>query len=322
MSTAMLRAIMKAALRLSLKPALSSVVPVALQRRVLSLSQAVTRTSAHVVIRPTSWDAVRGEVLTGPSSMARAVILYLHGGGYCIGSPATHRPITSVLALRSGLQVHVPDYRLAPEHPHPAALNDAMAVYRELIAEPGRRVILGGDSAGGGLALALALSIRDAGLPAPAALLLLSPWVDLACGGESMRSHAERDPMLSAAGLQRWASAYVGRMPVEHPLCSPLLADLSRLPPLLIQVGTEEVLYDDAERLHDRVEAAGGSVSLQVYPDVWHDFQLHAGVLSEANEALGRLADFARAALVDTAAAPPPGATKPRRGRRTAANQS
>jgi len=296
-----LRGVLRVVTRLGVKPLFSPGVPVRLQRRMLGLAGGlVTTVPADVPVRPQTLGGVPGEWLGAEAEAGSPVLLYLHGGGYCIGSLDSHRPITAHLAKASGLPVYAADYRLAPEHPYPAALNDAVAVYRALLDAGHTRILLAGDSAGGGLALATALSLRDAGLPAPVALLLISPWTDLGCSGATMQTHARLDPMLSPAILQRWGGEYAGRMPADHPLCSPLLGDLRRLPPVLIQAGSDEVLLDDSLRLEQRLQAARVAVTLQVYPRLWHVFQLYVGLLAEADAAIARMADFARAALDDS----------------------
>lgn len=292
MADPMLRGVLRLLVRLTLKPALGAGVPVPLQRALLKSAAPLTRLTRGVRIEAVRAGGVPCERLTPAVAAPQAVILYLHGGGYCIGSPVSHRPITTALSAAAGITVLAPDYRLAPEHPYPAALDDALAAYRELVAGPGS-VIVAGDSAGGGLAVALALAARQQGLPAPAGMVLLSPWVDLACGGASMRSRAARDPMLTAGGLRRWGRLYAGEN-LEHPLCSPLNADLAGLPPALIQVGTEEVLHDDAVRLGQRLAAAGVEAQLEHCEGMWHDFHMHARVLDAADRAVAALAHFAR----------------------------
>src|SRR5206468_4169342 len=173
-------------------------------------------------------------------------MLYLHGGGYCIGSPLSHRALVSRLALSSAATAWVPDYRMAPEDPFPAAVDDALAAYRELLdggADP-KRLVIGGDSAGGGLTFAAALAIRDAGLPAPAGLVAISPWTDLTASGAAHAAKAETDPMVNGEALAMFAKAYAGD-DLTEPLASPLFADLKDLPPVLIQVGGEEALLSD-----------------------------------------------------------------------------
>ena len=227
MSGNLLRNTMRLVVRLTLKPMLGPSLSIASQRRMLKLLGVATRVPRDVLVTPRILGSAPGETLqpSGPVSQD-GVILFLHGGGYCVGSLDSHRPLSATLAKASGLTVFALDYRLAPEHPYPAALNDAVSAYRALLDEGHSRIVLAGDSAGGGLALATALSLRDAGLPAPAALLLISPWGDVGCSAATMVSNAAADPMLSQASLQRLAAAYVGRVPTDHPLCSPLFADL------------------------------------------------------------------------------------------------
>ena len=286
------RAVLRALIRATMKPAFGPGVPIGLQRWAIRASGPVTRTTPVAGIRKERWDSVAGESVVPASAASDRAILWLHGGGYCIGAPATHRSVTTALAAASGVTVAVPDYRLAPEHPFPAALEDALAVYRRLVAD-GRMVVLAGDSAGGGLAVALAVAVREQDLPRLRGLILVSPWVDLAGAGESHRTRADRDPMLRPDGLARWARAYAGPN-IDDPRCSPLRADLSELPPVLIQVGTEEVLHDDSTRLAHELRTAGVPVVLQVEEGLWHDFPMHARVLPEADAAVGQMARHAR----------------------------
>jgi cation diffusion facilitator CzcD-associated flavoprotein CzcO/acetyl esterase/lipase len=234
---------------------------------------------------------------------AGTAILYLHGGAFCLGSPASHRSITTRLALASGATVHVPDYRLAPEHPHPAALEDALACWDALLRQgvPPQRVAVAGDSAGGALALALALALRDRGGPLPAALLLISPVTDPTLAGDSMRQRAAQDPMIREAWLRQglgWLAAPAGTAALQ-----PLTTDLRGLPPMLVQVGSQEILLSDSERLAAHARACGVACTLQVHTGRWHDFHLQALWLRSARLALQDLAGFARQHLA--AAAPP-----------------
>jgi epsilon-lactone hydrolase len=224
------------------------------------------------------------------------VLLYLHGGGYCIGSINTHRALVARLSAATGMRGLAVDYRLAPEHPFPAAVDDATAVYRWLLAEDvaPSRIVVGGDSAGGGLTLATLLAIRDAGLPRPAGGVCLSPWTDLEVTGGTMDTHAERDPMIDRAGALRLAAAYLGDAHARTPLASPLHADLRGLPPLLVQVGTAETLLDDSVRLAERARAADVDVTLEPWEDmihVWHAFAPH---LPEADEAITAIGAWTR----------------------------
>lgn len=253
-----------------------------------------------VRIRPAHLGGVPGEWLEGDA--ARATLFYLHGGGYFSCSPQTHRPITGAYA-RQGFRVFAPDYRLAPEHPFPAAVEDALAAWRGLLAEgaaPGRTV-LGGDSAGGGLALALLVRLRDLGLPMPAAAALFSPWTDLAATGASLRSNDRRDAMFHGGGVARIAALYLNGADPRTPLASPLYADLTGLPPLLIHVGEREVLRDDSTRLAARARAQGVAVSLKIWPVLPHVWQMAQPFVPEARQSLREAAAF----LHDAAARAP-----------------
>jgi acetyl esterase/lipase len=236
-------------------------------------------------------------------------LLHLHGGGYVIGSPETHAGLIGELALRAGLRTTAVDYRKAPEHLFPAAVDDALAAYRDLLASgvEARDLVIAGDSAGGGLALATLIAAREAGLPLPAAVVLFSPWVDLTLAGGSMRSKEAADPVFDASDIQAYAELYLGKEgdPTD-PLASPLLADLSGLPPLLVQVGANEVLLDDAVRLAARAGAADVDVTLEIGAGLPHVYQHFHDVLDEADAALTRAARFltsASATDTDTATA-------------------
>ncbi|MER6623897.1 alpha/beta hydrolase [Streptomyces sp. NPDC000931] len=226
-------------------------------------------------------------------------LLYLHGGGYVVGSPDTHAGLVGELARRAGLRALSVDYRLAPEHPFPAAVDDGLAAYRELLAagtDP-RDLVLAGDSAGGGLSIATLLAAREAGLPQPAAVVVFSPWTDLTLSGESIRSKEDADPLFTEADIRAYADLYVGAGDRAHPLASPVLADLTGLPPLLVQVGANEVLLDDAVRLAARAGADDVEVTLEIGPGLPHVFQHHYGRLDEADAALDRAARFLTAHL-------------------------
>lgn len=248
--------------------------------------------------RVTTEYRVRGEWIAGRAATPD-VLLYVHGGGYVSCSAATHRPVTAALARLVGCRVFAAEYRTAPEAPFPAALDDVLAVYRWLLAEaaPGARIAVAGDSAGGGLVLALALHARDAGWPAPACIAALSPWTDLAGTGASVRANDGRCAMFRPENIPAFAAVYLDGAPADDPRASPVHAELSRLPPLLLQVGSTELLLDDARRVHERVVAGGGSSRLTVYEDVMHDWHLLAPLLPEARVALQEVAAFLRAHL-------------------------
>ncbi|GLW69424.1 alpha/beta hydrolase [Kitasatospora phosalacinea] len=226
-------------------------------------------------------------------------LLFLHGGGYVVGSPDTHAGLIGELVRRTGLRAVSPDYRLAPEHPFPAAVDDGFAAYRELLesgTDP-RSLVLAGDSAGGGLVLATLLSARSAGLPLPAAAVLFSPWTDLTLGGASYRSRKEADPIFTEDDIRAYADHYLGAGDRTNPLASPLFADLTGLPPLLVQVGSNELLLDDAVRLAARAAEQDVTVTLEVESGLPHVFQQQFGRLDEADAALDRAARFLTARL-------------------------
>src|SRR5256714_5674875 len=225
---------------------------------------------------------------------SQPVVYYLHGGGYISGSAKSCRPITATLARGLRTRVFGLDYRIAPEHRFPAGLDDAVAGYRWLLSngvDP-QSIAVVGDSAGGGMALALALRLRDAVEPLPAGLVCLSPWTDLTSASESLTANSERDAMFVGEDIERYANAYLGDQSQQNPLASPLLADLSGLPPLLIQVGRDEVLLDDARNLHARIQGASGSSTLHIYENVPHGWHYGAPFVPETREALREVAEF------------------------------
>ncbi|MDL2336697.1 MAG: alpha/beta hydrolase fold domain-containing protein [Pseudomonadota bacterium] len=294
-------ALLRGSLKLLLKPVFSPRWSIDFQRRWLSGLSRSSRVPKAVTIEAGQVGGMPGEWLRSKQapSCAAGVVLYLHGGAYCVGSPVTHRSLTARLALVTGLPVFALDYRLAPEHRFPAALDDALAAFRALRAE-GRPVIIAGDSAGGGLALATALALRDAGSPPPAALVLFSPWVDLA-----MRDAPATEPpgeaMLSVAWARACAAHYLGNASADLPLASPLFADLRGLPPTLIQAGTDELLHDQALQLEAALQAAGVETRCEVTAHRWHVFQTNGGTLRSADEAIDRVARFVMAPLAAAA---------------------
>lgn len=281
--------------RVFIKPVFSPRMPPWLKRRWINAFSTVNLTPRGTRIAALDMDGVPAERVT-VGEAGDGVVLYLHGGGYVFGSPATHRSITAHLARDAAATVYAPDYRLAPESPFPAALEDATRAYRWLLDQgiATERIVIAGDSAGGGLALATALSLRDAGTPLPAGLLVIAPWVDLTGSGESVHRIGRSDPMLQVPGLADGARLYLAGGDPETPLASPLFADLSGLPPLYIQVGSDEILYSDATRLAERAREAGVAVTDKTYRGLWHLFQVHAGALPVATAAVGELAAFAR----------------------------
>ena len=247
---------------------------------------------ASIRISPSQVGGVPGEWVEGPAA-TKTVLLYLHGGGYFACSAQSHRPITVGFALH-GFRVLAPDYRLAPENPFPAAVDDVVAAYRGLLAEghsPGS-IVVAGDSAGGGLTLSLLLALREAGTQLPAGAALFSPWTDLAATGESILTNADRCAMFHGPDIGLSARYYLGEMDPRHPIASPLYADLKGLPPLLIHVGENEVLRDDSTRLAERAREAGVRVELKVWPVVPHVWQLAPNMIPEARQSLRESAAF------------------------------
>ena len=275
-------------------------VPVALQGGVASFAATTTAiTPSGTNVRGVRLGSVVAERVDGAIVRPGYAVLYFHGGGFCIGSPRMHRSIAAHLARRTGISVFVPEYRLAPKHPYPAALDDALASYRALIAGgyAPERIVVAGDSAGGGLALALLVAIRDAAMPRPASAVLFSPWVDLSLSGASMTFNAKDDPVISPQWLAASARLYRGALAANDPRVSPLFASLGGLPPLAIHVGTREILLDDAARLAVRARDAGVRVDLRRYQGLWHNSQFQAGVLPSANASFVDAADFIESAF-------------------------
>ena len=250
---------------------------------------------------PAEIGGIGGEWLLGAGA-SDDTLLYLHGGAYALCSPATHRQITGGFARR-GFRVFAPDYRLAPDHPYPAALDDAVAAYRGLLAAglSPSRIAVAGESAGGGLALALLVRLRDEGVALPAAAALFSPWADLSLTGESLRTNEALDPLFHARHAAWVASLYVGEADPRDPHVSPVYADLAGLPPLLLHVGDTEIILDDSRRIAARAREAGVRLSFSVWRDVVHGWQLLPAILPEARRSLDEASTFLKAAVKKTA---------------------
>ena len=249
---------------------------------------------SSIRITPAQMGGVSGEWVEGPNS-GEVVLLYLHGGGYFGCSAETHRPVTVAFA-RQGFRVFAPDYRLAPENKFPVAVDDAVAVYRALLSaeHSPQNIVVSGESAGGGLALSLMLALRAAGVPLPACAAVFSPWTDLAATGDSIRTNAGRCAMFSGADIAPSARYYLGDTDPRNPLASPLYADLSGLPPLLIHVGADEVLLDDSTRLAESARASGVPVELKIWPVVPHAWQHAPHLIPEARQSLRESGEFLR----------------------------
>ena len=252
-----------------------------------------------VTVSPVDVESVQAEWIVPEGAAEGAAMLYLHGGGFVFGGLDSHRDIACRLAQAAGLRTLLIDYRLAPEHRFPAALEDAITAYRWLLdgGQAADRLVVAGDSAGGGLSVALMTQLKSLALPLPKAAVLMSPWVDLANTGDSMARNADLDAMLSPQALEKFASLYLDGQDANSPLASPLYADLSGLPPVQVLVGSDEVLLSDSERLVAQIEAAGGSADLAVWPKMPHVFPILAAVIPEGRQAITDMSSFIRANL-------------------------
>jgi monoterpene epsilon-lactone hydrolase len=265
-----------------------------MEQRRAGMERISERVPADVICEQVNARGVHAEWIAAPGAEKDRVILYLHGGGYVVGSINTHRAMVSRIARASNARALAIDYRLAPEHPFPAAVEDTLAAYKWLLAQgykPGR-IVISGDSAGGGLAIVALLAIRDAKLPMPAGAVPISPWTDLEGTGESVRTRAARDVMVTQDNLASSAKQYYGAHDPKDPLVSPVHANFRGLPPMLIQVGDAEILLDDATRVAKSAKAAGVEVDLEVWdemPHVWHVF---AKLLPEGQQAIDKIGKF------------------------------
>ena len=256
-------------------------------------------TPSDVAVVPAELNGVTCEWVTRGETDQNQVILYFHGGGYVFGSPQSHRELAWRLAEHTCMRVLMVDYRLAPEHPFPAAIDDATACYRGLLEEgfEARNIAIGGDSAGGGLAAAALLNLKNLGLPQPRCAILLSPWLDLTQSGESIQTNQDAEAILTPRALETMAGKYLGDLDPAAPLASPLFGELSGLPPMLIQVGTSEILRNDAERFHQKIKQSGGESELTLWKNMPHVFQVFASRIPEGKTAIVELAEFLKAKL-------------------------
>jgi len=236
------------------------------------------------------------EWLTPGHRMDDKLLLYLHGGGYVVGGCDMHRQMVSHIARAGHIQSLLPEYRLSPESKYPAAIEDVVGIYRTLLTcgVKAENMVIAGDSAGGGLVVAMLLSLRDAGDPLPAAAILLSPFLDATASGESMQSRASQDPWFHPEGVSLIADYYCEPQQRSDPLVSPVFADVGGLPPMYIQVGDDEILLSDSERFAEKIAAAGGEIDLEIWPEMWHVFQMFVGKMPESGRAIKKIGDFVR----------------------------
>jgi epsilon-lactone hydrolase len=271
----------------------------AFRKRMADAGNLMPKPSSGVTFEECQAGEVNCEWVRPEPASPTAVILYFHGGGYVLGDAVGHRNLSWRLACASGFRVLMVNYRLAPESPFPAALEDAIAAFDWLISQgyAPENIILGGDSAGGGLALATLLNLKNLGADLPAAAILISPWLDLTLSGPSYADNSASDPMLTSQVLKAWAESYLADRDAKAPLASPLFGDLQGLPPMLIHVGSTEILRSDAESLVDKVIEMGGTAALKVWPKMVHVFHLFAGRVPEAGQAIDELGSYCRASV-------------------------
>jgi acetyl esterase/lipase len=258
------------------------------------MEKVAERVTTDVQCKPTIAGTVKAEWVVPPAADTERVLLYFHGGGYVMGSINTHRAMVARMARAAGARALVIDYRLAPEHPFPAAVEDATAAYRWLLAEgcKPRKIALAGDSAGGGLTLATLLALRDAQIPLPACAVPISPWTDVEGTGASVKTKASRDPMVREADLLRYGKLYAENTDLRNPLLSPLYGDYRGLPSLLVQVGEAEILLDDSTRVAERAKQAGVQVDLEVWDEMVHVWHVFAKLLPEGRQAIEKMAAY------------------------------
>jgi acetyl esterase/lipase len=249
-------------------------------------------TARGVAIEPVRVEGIRGEWIRPPGSIDDAAILYIHGGGFVSCSPRTHRPITAALSRRTGLPVFAVDYRLAPECPFPAAIDDGLDAYEWLIGNGISRIALAGDSAGGGLVLSLLLRIRASGSPMPACGVCFSPWNDLSGSSPSIKANADACHTFYPENINEFAAAYLNGADPRSPSASPFFADVSGLPPVLFQVSSVEILLDDSRLVYEKMLAAGIDSRIEIYDDLLHCWQMLHGLVPEAGAALANAAAF------------------------------
>lgn len=287
-------ALLRGALIVGLKPFLGPPWNVATQRAALHIGSVVMPQDGRARVVKDRIGALEVERVTAKAvPQPRHAIVYMHGGAFCVGSPRTHRSITTRLAALTGALVLVPHYRRTPEHPFPAQIEDGVAAYKQLLAEgfAPERIGIAGDSAGGNLTYMLSAALRQQGLPQPAVLVMMSPVVSTEFDPNgSAVTRAHRDPMIRPAWAHQVLDWY--NAPADHPLGTPKAIDLSEMPPSLIQVGEDEVLYDDSQWIVEAATRAGRHAELEIYLKRWHVFQSHAGLLPSSDQALQRQAEF------------------------------
>ncbi len=266
-------------------------------RRRLDQLGRLTRVARNVAIEEDRLHGLKVEWYRPENALSGKVLLYLHGGAFVLGSCDSHRKLVTQIARAGRIDAVLPEYRLAPEHPYPAGLQDCVGVYRALLdyGYNPDNIVVGGDSAGGGLTMSLMLELRHSGAPLPGAAVLLSPFLDLSASGESVTTRAAQEPWFRAEDVHVVIKYYCPDENLEDPLISPVFANVAGLPPTLVQVGDDEILLSDSTRIAEKMKAAGVEVELQIFPEMWHVFQLFVGKMPESRVAVDKIGDFIKA---------------------------
>lgn len=282
--------------RILREKALPAGADISLEQRRKGMEKVAFKAADDIAVENVTVAGRAAEWVRAPGSQAGRAILYLHGGGYVMGSLTTHRSLAGEISRAAQAAVLLIDYRLAPEAPFPAAVEDGVAAYRWLLDQgfAAKNLAVAGDSAGGGLAIATLISARDQGLPMPKAAVPISPWSDMTCSNESYKTRAEADPMVASGGIGDMAGLYLQGKDPKHPYASPNFADLRSLPPLLIHVGRDEVLLDDSIKLDQKAKADGVDSTLEVWEDMIHVWHAFHPMLPEGKQAIARVGSFLR----------------------------
>jgi acetyl esterase/lipase len=277
-----------------MSPKFNAVTTVQEQRRALEGFAKLSILPRKIKIQPLHVGNLAAEWISVGNTLEDCAVLYVHGGAYNIGSLNTHRDLAARISKASHVKTLLIEYRLAPEHAYPAAIEDVVLAYRWLLKNgySPHNIVIAGDSAGGGLAIATLVSLRDGGEPLPSAAICLSPWTDLARTGESMKTHIQVDPFLTPEWLEFMARHYVGNNNPRMPLISPIYADLHKLPPIFIQVGSDDILLSDSIRLAERAREAGVVTTLDVWENMWHVWHFFAGKMPEGNHAMNQAGNY------------------------------
>ncbi len=263
-------------------------------RRRLDQLGRLTRAARDVAIEEDELHGLKVEWYRPAKARSGKILLYLHGGAFALGSCDSHRKLVTQIARAGRIDAVLPEYRLAPEHPYPAGLRDCVGVYRALLdyGYNPKNIIVGGDSAGGGLTMSLMLELRHAGEPLPGAAILISPFLDFTASGESVVTRAAQDPWFRPEDVNVVIGHYCPDEELEDPLLSPVFANVAGLPPTLVQVGDDEILLSDSTRIAANMKNAGVDAELQVFPEMWHVFQLFVGKMPESRGAIDKIGEF------------------------------